>query len=462
MPGATFTATRVPGIDTTTNAGQQQAASLTATDAQTLTQDTTATATATTDAQGLASLTSLPLGLYLVQETSTPTGYLPAQAFLVTLPLTDPDDTSQWLTTVHVYPKNAHVSVTLDVTDQDAVTLKDHVSWHARADIPVQETIDGYHITQRIADGLTLDGDAAGITVGLSCQATTSRLACPTLEEGTHYQRTRAADGSVVLDFTDAGRTLLADTIRTHPGAGITLDFTTTVTRDGDFVNEVVLAASRATIDGGDAAPSPVSDTASTRWGPLAVLVHEVDHPEVLIPGARFQVYASAEDAAARRNPVTISGVDEWTSDADGSATLQGLRFSHYVNGLDREDDDPLARPYYVVLTHVPEGWQGSSDILQATVASTDDPEVVVVQLWQLSSPSPTPSSTSGSAGAPSSSPTGSGTGVAGLPVTGAQLIGVVLLAAVLAVSGVALVLGRRRRRGTEDGVSGGEAGDRP
>ncbi|MBN9141352.1 MAG: SpaH/EbpB family LPXTG-anchored major pilin [Micrococcales bacterium] len=417
VAGATFTATRVPGIDVTTNAGQQAAAALTAADAGPLVAGLPADASATTGAAGEATLTPLGVGLYYVRETSTPAGFIPAAPFLVTLPLTDPDTRDNWLTTVHVYPKNAHVGIELDVRDQDAVAVGDTVSWRARAGIPVQPSIDGYRITQTVAPGLTLD--AGGIQVALDCGATLP--SCPTLVPGVDYVLTVDPSGTgFVVDVTGPGRAVLAAAVQAHPGASVVVDFPTTVTADGAYVNTATLAATRATIDGDPGAPAVVADTAATRWGPLAILVREAGHPQNLIPGARFKLYLTPEDAAAGVNAVVVGGTDTWVSDQHGRVDISGLRFSDFVNGLQRDPTDPLYRNYYVRLTELPDGYLGSLSVLSVAVTSTTEPQLVVVELRR-------------SGGS--------------LPWTGAQVAGVGAAAVALLAAGVLFLIAARRRR---------------
>ncbi len=57
---------------------------------------------------GVASFTAEPgsVGTYLVVELSNPAVKAPAKPFFVSLPMTDPSDTGDWLYTVDVYPKN--------------------------------------------------------------------------------------------------------------------------------------------------------------------------------------------------------------------------------------------------------------------------------------------------------------------------------------------------------------------
>ena len=66
-----------------------------------------AVATKTTGADGIASFTDLPLGLYVVVETDTPDKVTsPVKPFLVSVPMTKASNPSEWLYDIHVYPKN--------------------------------------------------------------------------------------------------------------------------------------------------------------------------------------------------------------------------------------------------------------------------------------------------------------------------------------------------------------------
>lgn len=119
VPGAVFTARQVLAapngvlLNLDTNAGWQAAQALTVEDLT----DSGATGvdgvtwgevfTATSDGDGIAQFT-VPVGLYLVEETRTPGGVDPAAAFVVTLPMTNPTGDG-WMTHVTVFPKTESV-----------------------------------------------------------------------------------------------------------------------------------------------------------------------------------------------------------------------------------------------------------------------------------------------------------------------------------------------------------------
>lgn len=67
----------------------------------------TAVATATTGADGIANFPGLNLGLYVVVETGTPAKVTsPVKPFLVSVPMTKASSLNEWLYDIHVYPKN--------------------------------------------------------------------------------------------------------------------------------------------------------------------------------------------------------------------------------------------------------------------------------------------------------------------------------------------------------------------
>ncbi|MCB1273790.1 MAG: SpaH/EbpB family LPXTG-anchored major pilin [Leucobacter sp.] len=421
VPGAKFTAKKVPGIDLTTNAGQAQAANLTLDQAAALIASQPVAASATTDASGNAALTPLGVGLYYVSETFTPTGYVGSGDFLVALPLTNPDTLNSWLTTVHVYPKNVKVNISLDVNDQDAVTIGDTVHWTSRSDIPKVPTIDGYQVVQKIDSRLELIDDGTHVTVGFDTPGT------PPLDLGTHYTKVfDPVTNTITVKFTPAGLTVLESVAQTHPTAQVKIDYSTNVLDEGELVNEALLYPNQASIDGGPGAPDPVKAKNTTKWGPLIIQVHERGNPKHMIPGAKFKLYLTPQDAIDGTNPIVVDGVDEWTTDEDGRLVINGLRFSGFVNGLDRDPSDPLYRYYYAMPTYFPPGWTGVKEPLRATVFSTTEAQVLTVVLWRTSTGGPDET-----------------------PETGAHLAGYALLGAVLVGAG-ALLFVRRRNRDAE------------
>ncbi|WP_036960211.1 SpaH/EbpB family LPXTG-anchored major pilin [Pseudoclavibacter soli] len=446
VAGATFTATKVPGIDTTTDAGRQAAADLSVAEAIAAIGSAAPAATETTDAAGDAPLTGLGVALYLVQETFTPTGYVASDPFLVLLPLTNPGTGDNWLYTVHVYPKNAHVTATIDVDDAAAVSAADAVRWTSHTTIPRRTSITAYVVRNLVDTRLTLLDAASDIQVSLECSGCDSGLDA---SDFTTSIVTYDGHETIEVVFSEAGRAKLATARAADPDAKIDVSYRTAVTAalanasgadpgvNGTFTNEVRLFPDSNTLAGRGTA---ASDATSTKFGPLEIIVHEKGNDANRIPGARFQLFLTAEDAANRTNPVTVWGVSEWTTDADGSIVIDGLRFSDFANGLDRDSSDPLYRTYYIRMIEVPAGWTGSTDPIGLVVNSSTEAQVALVELYRAEE--------------------GGSTG--GLALTGGQIAGAWVLGAVLVVLGILALLARRRKREDSTADSATSTGDDP
>ncbi|MFA7498862.1 MAG: SpaH/EbpB family LPXTG-anchored major pilin [Leucobacter sp.] len=414
VSNVTFTATRVPGVDLTTWAGQRQAAEMTVAQARSLTSDQPIAATGTTTVDGVVTLQG-SVGLYLVEETDAPAGVVASAPFLVALPLANPagDD---WLTTVYVYPKNAVVDVGISVNDEAAISCGHSVYWTTHNVIPQQRTIAKYVTRNLLSPGVSLDRlSDVGVTL--------SGEGAPALELGRDYTVTAVTvDGRHGFDveFTEAGRAKLVEARTANPAAEVVVTYPTRVLEPGVHVNDVELTVDDA---------KPVLDQTVTKFGPLKILVHERGNPENVIEGAEFQLYLSAEDARDGRNPITVGSTDRWVTDADGYLTIDCLRFSDFVNGLDRDPTDPLYRPYFAQPISYPPGWIGEWEPLPGIVNEVlvADAQTLVFRVWK------------------SVIPVDPQRPIPGLPVTGGQLAGIGLLGGILVAAGLTVVARRRR-----------------
>lgn len=368
VPGATFSIKRVTGIDLTTNQGWADASDLSQVfDPAGAEASVTGAgyglsaasgSPVTTDAAGLASLSNLPLGLYLVQETAWPAGATPSAPFLVSIPLTDPANGDKWLYDVHVYPKNATTSVTKTVDDAAAIKLGDEVTWTIDADIPNVATIDAY----KVVDVLDSKLDYVGTSVTLSDGTT--------ITEGTDYTVTYdAAAHRLTVEFTAAGRAVLA----AHTTAKVEIEVTTTVNTVGEIANTALLYPNQASygVKPGEPGGPTVTPPVLTKWGSITVL--KTDEGGAALAGAVFSVYASQADAEAGTNPISLGGQTTFTAGADGTLTIAGLRYSDYANGATVAPGDPGYQKYWLVEVKAPSGFELLADPIgfEVTAATT-------------------------------------------------------------------------------------------
>jgi len=364
LPGVEFQVRQVSGIDLSTNSGWANASTLSgvfdAADPEASITGAGYTLAAgsslVTDAAGEASFTGLPVGLYLVEETSFPTGVTPSAPFLVSVPLTDPDNGDNWLYDVHVYPKNAITTATKTVEDADAVQLGDDVSFTITSDIPNANPIDGF----KIVDVLDPKLDYVAATVTLADGTAVA--------EGTDYTIVHdAGTNAVTVEFTAAGRAILAANNTTQ----VVIDIVTTVNAVGEIVNQALVYPNAASfdIDPGEPGGPTTTPEVETRWGGLTVA--KVGQGGAALAGAVFQVFTSAADAAAQTNPVTLNGGTEFeVVNADGTLTLSGLRYSDFANGATVAPGDAGYLQYYLVEVQAPSGYELLAEPLEFTVTA--------------------------------------------------------------------------------------------
>jgi fimbrial isopeptide formation D2 family protein/LPXTG-motif cell wall-anchored protein len=399
IAGVEFSIRQVPGIDLTTNAGWQAAADLTV-PAATAAASGVPPITRTTDAAGVAGFAGLPLGLYLVEETLYPSGAVPAAPFLVTLPLTHPTDLSSWLYDVHVYPKNVVTGATKTVEDLDDIQLGDEVTWTITGDIPNGGRTDAYRVVDVLAPQLGYAAARVSLTDGT------------VVSEGTHYTVGHdVATNTVTLAFTEAGLDLLA----AHADARVQVEIDTVVTAIGEISNEAQVFPNQSAVDTGDPVVTPPS---VTKYGNATF--RKVDQAGASLAGATFQVYETLADAEAGTHPLTIGGVDRWTSDARGLLTISGLRYSNFANGVEVTDPAQWTH-YYLVEVQAPAGFELLAAPIRFDVTSGDTAVDVTIE----------------------NVPSNAGFQ---LPLTGATGTGLIVVAGGLLLSGALLLTVRSRR----------------
>ncbi len=363
LAGIQFTAQRVGNIDLTTNRGWVEAGELSVEDAANQLTGTPYVS-APSDANGLATIGNLPVGLYYVTETVYGPEVTPAVPFVVAVPTTNPEALNTWLYDVHVYPKNATSAATKSVQDAATVKLGDAVQWTILADIPRSATINRYAITDDLDPRLTYVDAAVTLTEGAALVAEDYTL--------------DLTDGTVTVEFTASGRAKLVAAWRASTTAQVQVVLDTTANAVGEIANTATVFPN---ITSTGVSTTPVI----SKWG--SVVLEKVDSRDVgtKLAGAEFQVFLSEADADANINPIRIneglpSERSVFVSDSDGIVRIEGLRYSNWANGVELSEDDANYLTYWVAETKAPTGYELLGEPIEVTVTSAEDTVSIEVQ----------------------------------------------------------------------------------
>lgn len=367
-------------------------------------------------AAGIAMFGGLAVGLYLVHETDLPLGAIPSAPFLVALPMRSSAD-EDWNYDVHVYPKNAVVGIHMTVFDEPAQHSGDAVEWTILSDIAGQPTnhgtradadrasITSYRITDVLDPRLEYQPSGTGQISAAIIDPSGAVLTGAPLALGADYTVTGpvpnaalaaqypnlppaidlpggAAPGYdpydtvdeanstwLVIEFTPQGLDVLAANANLGRRVKLTVPTTVLPSATGVIPSQAWLYATDASwsINGGPGRGGVPSEQPLTKFGDITFSKVDKD-TEAPLAGARFQVFgADAVDANGNlrpgQRPMSIDGVSEWTSDRNGLVTVQGLRYSDYIDDVDYWDEARQPLPnvlpsgwntYYLVETTAP------------------------------------------------------------------------------------------------------------
>lgn len=177
--------------------------------------------TKATGSDGTVKFDNLKVGLYRVTEM-TNGDYTVAAPFLVSLPLTEEDGTINYNPTIE--PKNQLINPTKAVSDTNK-NVGDTVTYTVKAPVPAGDvlqdgsrTISDYRIEDQVPEAFTLNDGSAEVTLLNSTE---------TLAEGDYT--VTYANNRLVVNFTDAGRTKLANLRKDNPELQVQVVFGATV-----------------------------------------------------------------------------------------------------------------------------------------------------------------------------------------------------------------------------------------
>lgn len=334
-----------------------------------------------------ATTSSLPLGVYFVQETSAPPAVsehtLP---FLVTIPLAH-NATSSWLYDVHVYPKSAIVDLTKAAVDAGTVGVGSNITWNVTNTVPtIQNTFEDYRLRDVLDSRLSYVANSSTVTLNSVALLATDFSVVPTGQ-------------TLELTFTPAGRAKLD----TAQGDNIVWSFSTSVNSIGDGTIENVADVMVNKPSGVWGTDSVLSNEVTSNWGSIRINKHEAANSANLLSGASFQVFGTEAAAIACNNAViaangvlnsvcanaisvtrdasgaTIPAQSVFTTDTNGTVTIPGLHVG--VNS-------DATQQYWLVETVPPAGYVNAETVRPVTVAASSLATGVLLEVPNAQAPS--------------------------------------------------------------------------
>lgn len=340
IEGVTFTARKITSIDLSDSAAWNGLKGLTPEADCALPGQTFGPEIAgVTNDKGLAVMSDLSVGAYLVCETAAPAEVVDrALPTIVTIPL--PFENG-WLYDVHMYPKNGTSAIEKSIEEQKDLTLGSVVKFPVNTDIPTfgkDSELANYIITDTLDSRLGTVG-ASSITVD----------GVEVLEA---YREIKVSGQKVTVEFSKAGLAWL----KTQGGKKIVTTFQGTVESigNGAITNEATVFVNDPSNKNG-----LTSKPVTTNWGDVKILKTDESKPAKGLKGAEFEVYAAADpyattcEATPEGKALNIGGEKVFASGADGTINIAGLFVSDSVN----EPLNAATRCYVVKEIKAPAGF---------------------------------------------------------------------------------------------------------
>lgn len=321
--------------DITTPAGFKEAA---AAKVATAVKDTNVAAiTKVTAGNGLATFDNLAVGAYLLTETVTPEGHIPAEPSIVFVPMTNPGGDG-WNYDIHVYPKNKKAEDTpekTDVTPKDKiVTVGQFITYKITKTLPnadANKNFSKFIFVDDLSNHPQLELDAAKLNLKLmvgdveyalntdyTVDTTGGKLTVtltPTGLEKMTLAKRAAGAADVIAALTFDAKVKALPPVNSTEESGKIINTASTITNNGTTSADVTQKV------------KPGKE-AETLFGNLKI--KKVNGDGTALAGAEFQLYECAANGKTQGNPIKAGaqGTDEvFTTEAGtGEVTIKGVR----------------------------------------------------------------------------------------------------------------------------------------
>lgn len=330
--------------------------------------ETSTTFEQTTGADGKAAFDNLELGIYLVEETNAPDGIVAGAPFIVSIPMVN-EASDAWNYDVIAYPKNSETKTEKTVKDadqhiQDAYTYTinaDAPTWGANKELTafrfedqLDQRLDFQQVTE-VKAGETVLGEG-DYTVNNPAE-NSNKLVVTLTEQG--LAKVKSGD-KLSLTF-ETKRKEVGDTTELKNQADVIFNNPNTGKEVKDKTNEVV-----------------------TYHGKLKVVKKDGKETGKVLEGAKFKLY-QCTSADQLGDQITIDGVSEWTTGADGTFTIDGL----HATDFEDNKEVPATKKFCLQETEAPAGYAKLDkpveiDFTRADIAKTGEGDDAVTLVSEI------------------------------------------------------------------------------
>ena len=291
----------------------------------------------TTDTDGKAAFTDLPLGIYLVEETNAPAGIVAGAPFIVSVPMVN-EASDAWNYDVIAYPKNTETETKKTVKDADQ-NIQDAYTYTINADAPTWG--EGKSLTAfRFEDQLDKRLDFQKVTEVKAGETA--------LGDGDYEVNNPAENGNkLVVKLTDQG---LA---KVKSGDKMSLTFEVKRKEVGDtteLTNQADVIFNNPNT--GNEVKNKTNEVV-TYHGKLKVVKKDGKEAGKVLQGAEFELYQCTSATDLGESPLTVNGVDKWTTGEDGTFTIDGL----HVTDFEDNKEAPATKKFCLKETKAPAGY---------------------------------------------------------------------------------------------------------
>lgn len=321
--------------------------------------ETTKTFESTTGADGKVAFENLDLGIYLVEETDAPAGIVAGAPFIVSVPMVN-EASDAWNYDVIAYPKNTETKTEKTVKDADK-NIQDAYIYTINADAPTWSG-DKKLTAFRFEDQLDKRLDFQKVTE--------VKAGDTALGEGDYTVNNPAENGNnLVVTLTEQGlakvksgdkmsltfevkRKAVGDTTELKNQADVIFNNPNTGNEVKNKTNEVV-----------------------TYHGKLKVVKKDGKEAGKVLQGAEFELYQCTSATDLGESPLTVNGVDKWTTGEDGTFTIDGL----HVTDFEDNKEAPATKKFCLKETKAPAGYAlpkenvRAIDFTRANIAKTGE-----------------------------------------------------------------------------------------